>query len=224
MATVVSEAAPLWKAAGFRKRRHGFNRTTESGLVQVVNFQMGPFEPPGSEGAQAMRKSLGLAGNLYGTFTLNLGVYVSDMVLEDYERQAGWVNEYNCQLRMRIGELLAERRDIWWSLDDPDVATRVAIDALQEAGLPWLDHLKSRDAILEAYERVGRFGVGLSPAGPIRIAWLLRARDPQRAEAIFRAYLEEPRRPAWAGHARYLEKVFRNTEFGHLLDNDGPPA
>ena len=41
MASVVSTIAPLLKAAGFRKRRHGFNRAMSDSLVQVVNFQMG---------------------------------------------------------------------------------------------------------------------------------------------------------------------------------------
>ena len=37
MASVVSKVAPLLKRAGFRKRRHGFNRATTDGLVQVVH-------------------------------------------------------------------------------------------------------------------------------------------------------------------------------------------
>lgn len=78
MASVVALTVPLLKRAGFRKRRHSFNRTPEAGLVQVVSFQMGPFEPlgPGSEANIAFREQLGFAGNLYGTFTINLGVYV----------------------------------------------------------------------------------------------------------------------------------------------------
>ncbi len=82
MKQVVAEAAPLLKAAGFRKRRHNFNRMTEPGLVQVVNFWMGPFEPPGpgSEKHRAAREALGLRGEYYGTFTIRLGVYVPEMV------------------------------------------------------------------------------------------------------------------------------------------------
>lgn len=101
MDSVVAQTVPLLKASGFRKRRHTFNRTPEPGLVQVVNFQMGPFEPPGpgSETNIAAREKLGLAGDLYGTFTINLGVYVDEMVMEDWERRDGWVNEYDCQLR-----------------------------------------------------------------------------------------------------------------------------
>jgi hypothetical protein len=81
MAAVVADAAPLLKRAGFRKRRHSFNREAEPGIVQVVSFQLGR--------------------NLYRRFTINLGVYVPEMVLDEHERRDGWVNEYNCQLRQR---------------------------------------------------------------------------------------------------------------------------
>jgi len=221
MSKVVAQAAPLLKAAGFRKRRHNFIRTTEPGLVQVVNFWLGPFDPPGpgSEKHRVAREALGLRGDYYGTFTIRLGVYVPEMVLPDEYKPSSWVNEYDCQLRKAFGELLPDSKDVWWPLGRSDVAADVALDALQEAGLPWLDRLTSRDAILAAYEDVGRIGLGQTPRGPVEIAWLLRNRDRGRAEAVLRAYLQELE-PHESGHREYLERWLRKGGFSHLLDEE----
>ncbi|HEX6952153.1 MAG TPA: DUF4304 domain-containing protein [Gaiellaceae bacterium] len=213
MAAVVADVAPLLKSAGFRKRRHAFNRTTEPGLVQVVHVQMGPFEPPGSEG-------ISLSGSLYGRFTINLGVYVPEMVLEEQQKRSGWVNEYNCQLRQRIGLLLTPPADTWWSLDDPAEASDAARHALDSAGLPWLDRLPSRKAILDAYELLGWAAIGMSPRGPVEIAWLVKGEDRERAEAILRDYMQEPFRNP--GHWEPLSRWLKAGGFEHLLDE--PPT
>jgi hypothetical protein len=219
MESVVALTLPLLKRAGFRKRRHGFNRTSEPGLVQVVSFQMGPFEPPGpgSEMNIAAREQLGMAGNLYGSFTVNLGVYVHEMAIETWERKDGWVNEYNCQLHKRLGALMEPSADRWWSLDDPTAAHHAIDHALDTAGLPWLNGLASREAILREYDEKGRFAIGLSPAGPLKIAWLLKGTDPDAAEAVLRAYLKEQQIP---GHREYVERTLRDADLGHLIEVD----
>jgi len=162
---------------------------------------------------------VGLAGDLYGTFTIELGVYVPEMVVQEDEARDGWVNEYDCQLRMRAGRLLRNHKDVWWSLDHPDSAAAVATDVLQEAGLPWLDRLASRDAILAAYELVGWSGIGLMPVGPVQIAWLLKERDRERAESVLREYLDTPLSP---GHRERFEVWLRGAGFTHLLDARPP--
>jgi hypothetical protein len=48
MSAVVAAVGPELRRSGFRKFRHTFNRSPETGLVHVVNFQMGPYEPPGT--------------------------------------------------------------------------------------------------------------------------------------------------------------------------------
>jgi hypothetical protein len=78
MKSAVARVHPQLKGNGFRKRGNAFNRRPEPGLVQVVSFQMGAFDPPGpgSEANLAARRALGVPGDLYGRFTINLGVYV----------------------------------------------------------------------------------------------------------------------------------------------------
>ena len=205
MAAVVAEVAPLLKSAAFRKRRHVFNRTAEPGLVQVVSFQMGQF----------------LDGGLYGRFTINLGVYVPEMVLDEHARRADWVRESHCQLRQRVGLLLAPPADVWWSLDDPAEAANVARDALVNAGLPWLDRLASRQAILAAYDLLGWAAIGMTPRGPVEIAWLVKGEDRERAEAILREYMQQPFRNP--GHWEPLSRWLQAGEFEHLLDDPPTP-
>ena len=204
MAAVVAEVVPLLKSAGFRKRRNAFNRITEPGLVQVVSFQMGEFMP----------------GSLYGRFTINLGVYVPEMVLDEHAKRGDWVKESSCQLRQRIGLLLTPPEDVWWPLDDPTEAAGAARDALANAGLPWLDRLASRQAILDAYELLGWAAIGMSPRGPVEIAWLVKGEDRERAEAILRDYMQEPFLNP--GHWEPLSRWLQAGGFEHLFDE--PPT
>ena len=67
MEAAVAAAAPLLRECGFRKQRHRFNAETEPDLTQVLTFQMGAHQPPGTE-------IPGLRENLYGAFTINLGL------------------------------------------------------------------------------------------------------------------------------------------------------
>ena len=164
--------------------------------MQVVNFQMGRI--------------------LHGRFTIDLGVYVPEMVLDEHERRDGWVNEDNCQLRRRIGSLLDQPGDVWWSLDDTAEASSAASHALEGAGLPWLDRVSSRQKILDAYELSGTAGVGLMPRGAVQIAWLVKESDRARAEAILREYLQGALRHP--DHWEPLTGWLRAGGFEHLLD------
>src|SRR3954452_24009993 len=152
MKEVVATVVPLVKRAGFKKRRHTFNRTPERGLVHVINFQMGPFTPPGpgSEAHATGSEALGIIdSDLYGTFTINLGVYAAAMVIDESVQPGTWVNHYNCQLRRRIGQLLTNE-DVWWSLDAPDEVGGVVETALTVAALPWLDQFMTTSSIVDA--------------------------------------------------------------------------
>lgn len=129
MDEVARRIAPVLKQAGFRKRHRAFNRTTEPGVVQVISFQMSD------------------AGN--GRFTLNLGVYVEALrdQFSPWTKMSAWVNEYNCQLRKRIGQLLPGGRDTWWQVEDVETAAITVQAALSRYGLPWLEQRRTQTAI-----------------------------------------------------------------------------
>lgn len=60
---------PLFRQYGFRKRGRSYNSSCSDGIVQVINFQMGQY-PIGKYEIPGLRE------NLYGWFTVNLGVYL----------------------------------------------------------------------------------------------------------------------------------------------------
>ena len=64
---------PFLKDQGFRMRARTCNRETAEGLTHVINFQMGRFDPPGAP------EIPGLRDNLYGMFTVNVGVCVPEI-------------------------------------------------------------------------------------------------------------------------------------------------
>ena len=100
MEAVVSSTAPVMKKSAFRKRRRAFNRSRENGVVAVLNFQMGSSEPPGGY------EIPGFKNNLYGKFTVNLGIAFEEMWKIDIASASKpfppFVNEYECHLRLRL--------------------------------------------------------------------------------------------------------------------------
>lgn len=211
MKQIVAVAAPLLKSAGFKKRRHTFNRRVEDGLVHLVNFQMGPFDPSGRPDVLA-----GIRVNLHGLFTINLGVFVPEMD-RGGAPLSSWVNDYDCQLRKRIGELMPDQNDVWWPLDF-EPSQEQAIDALREVGLSWLDQFTSRQIVLDTFWTGDEDELGMSPSAALDIADLLLATgNIQAAEQTVRNYLAKG--DLHRGHRDYVENEYlelRNLR--HLLD------
>jgi uncharacterized protein DUF4304 len=196
MRAIVASVAPALKTAGFRKRRHAFNREVGP-LTHVVSFQMGAFDPSAAGAGVPFRP------NLYGRFTVNLGVFALEL-LRTAPRAGDWVNDYDCQFRMRIGHLLSPAADTWWALDDPDVPRTVEL-AIEQLGLPWLDRLGSCDAIIAAFLAGERASIGTSPAAAVDVAQLLLAGGRRaEAEAVARDYLATDLAPTHRAHVTTL--------------------
>ena len=197
---VVGELHPWLKEHGFRKRRHTFNREPEPGLVQVVNFQMGPYEVGDAVELPGLRE------NLYGEFAVNLGVFLDEIhaSLEEYSRP-NFVAESHCEIRKRLGELMPAEGDVWWNLDhESEVLAADVGAALERFGVPWLDRLASRDSILQAWYREGN-EIGFAPRGQFVAALIHWHRgEEELAKRLLRQYLREELVP---GHADYVNDV-----------------
>lgn len=141
--------SPLLKAAGFRVSGRTFNRITPDGLTQVIGFQMGSFDPPGTTYIPGLRE------NLYGRFTVNLGVYVPEVAKHHGGGEAGKVvQDYHCCVRARLGEVGPENADLWWLLSPTDALRQEMCDRLAHHGLRFLARFESRDAILREWDAV----------------------------------------------------------------------
>ena len=214
MAAIVSAVAPLLRAANFRKRRHCFNREAEDGIVHVLNFQMGAFQPPGTPDVPYWRR------NLYGRFTINLGVYSPEMALD--EQSSSWVNESDCQLRKRAGDFAPDRHDIWWSLDTPDHTASVIATLMGDDYLTWLDRYWTGRAIVDEYRAFGRSELGMGPNGPLSIAGLLLSLGDRRAaETVFRDYIGGELLPR---HWDFVVDVAARLGFSDILAKERPRA
>lgn len=172
----VHRVAELLRPCGYRKRGNRFNhRLSEDGIIHVIAFQLAShrgFEPPGS---------LGLHPAYYGTYTINLGVYVPEVALWPPSKD-GWVGDYDCPIRERIGTLLPASTDVWWPVGSVDAAD-VVIDALTTQVLPWLDRLNSVDAILRIHALAPELLRSRWQRWPFEL-YLSRGRDEEARQAF----------------------------------------
>jgi hypothetical protein len=141
---------PALKEHGFKVRGRTFNRVTIDGLTQVVNLQMGPSDPPGTTYIPGLRE------NLYGLFTVNLGVYIPEVAeLQGGGPAKSWIQEYYCSIRTRLGPASGSSRDLWWHVGDPVAAVGDIEPLLLSYGLLFLDRFSSRDQILRELDGHG---------------------------------------------------------------------
>jgi hypothetical protein len=185
------------KAAGFKKKGRTFNRTTEDGLVQVINIQMGSFDPPGTTYIPGLRE------NLYGWFTLNLGIYVPEVAKHRFGSEAkAFVQEYSCCIRSRLGSLGGEESDLWWRNDAGDEVLPDLIARLDRDGLPFLARYATRDAILrELKGKSENPGFCFSP--PRIITAIILVERGERAEAK-RLLAEQAGETGVKGHSTFV--------------------
>ncbi|MFT4047673.1 MAG: DUF4304 domain-containing protein [Solimonas sp.] len=131
------------KEHGFKSRGRTFNRETSDGLTQVINLQMGSFDPPGTTYIPSLRE------NLHGLFTVNLGIYIPEVAdLHGGGPAKSWVQDYNCAIRSRLGPAIGSNQDLWWhARNDAQVVADVQ-SMLLTYGLLFLDRFESRDKVL----------------------------------------------------------------------------
>ena len=195
---VQREVRPILKQCGFRVRCRTFNRLTSDGIVQVVNFQTGAADPPGTTYIP------GLRDNMYGLFTVNLGVYIPEVAELGGTQAKSWVQDYHCAIRERLGPAGGEMNDIWWhARQDAAVADDVR-SSLTNFGIPFLERFATRDLILAELDGTT---TNLSYCSVPRIvsAIIFAGRNESgRARELLAAQTHESRNP---GHPEYVRKL-----------------
>jgi hypothetical protein len=166
-------------ALGFRARARAFNRTTSDGVTQVIEFQLGRFDPPGTH-------YVGFRQSLYGKFTVNLGVYVPEV--DEYTFPGGgersFVHEYDCCIRTRLGDVGPEHSDLWWDLEAGRDHAAELLQRFERDALPFFAQFETRDAILAQLSKEAAIPFTGRPRIVRAIIMAIRG---QRAEA--RAFL-----------------------------------
>ncbi|MPQ99549.1 hypothetical protein GB931_16825 [Modestobacter sp. I12A-02628] len=223
LTAAVATVRPVLSAAGFRKRRHTFNRTVEPGLVQVVSYRLPPRDPPGST-EPPVPVPRGLAFMALGIFVeeawrLDLGRFGPDGPPLD----KSWVNDHDCQLRRPtdgVGDTLAQGRRI----DNPGTGHAWVRD-LGDV-FAWFDRFGSRAAIIDALEAapVDSYEIAGWESDrmlAVRMRW--GAGDRRRAQELFGEWVRRCRSEAasapWlVGHLEYLS--WFAGELGLSVDDD----
>lgn len=194
---VQTQVTGFLRPFGFRKKARTYNRRTGGGLVHVVNLQAGPYE--------LGEEIPGLRPNLWGLFTVNLGVYIPELDPDERTVPRKNIPEYVCRIRTRFGELVGREGDLWWPLGEswPDSAADV-VRCLDEFGLPFLERYRTPEDVisrwvLDAEEH------RLSNAARVDVARLLLKRgDSERARSLLQ---EQYDRVELKGHREYLERL-----------------
>lgn len=200
MNRVQSPVAAFLKMKGFTRRGRTFNRTSSDGLVEVINFQMGSFAVGGHAEIPQLRP------NLYGKFTLNLGVYVPEIwQVSMVKKGPGFVQEYHCSLRSRLSQLNGLQIDQWWDLSmDVTRMTEEIIDLLNQYGLRFLEKFSTREEIIVGWPQFCE-QYHLSPRPLLDVAIILNALGrKEEAREFFNRHRSGSHPPA---HLEYLNSL-----------------
>ena len=210
---ILRQIRPLLAERGFKIRGRTFNRITGDGLTQVVGFQMGASDPPGTFHIPGLRE------NLHGFFTVNLGVYVPEVARHGVGRiDATWKQDYDCCVRTRIAGACGEQRDLWWQASaEPSILNDVR-RRLSLWGLPFLDRFSTRDRILHEWrDQAESVGLSMRPRDVMAIILAGRGeRDRARELLVLEA--------ASARHRARRENVLIQARVLGLGDLDEPPV
>jgi hypothetical protein len=201
----------LFEDRGFSKAGSFFNRTTQDGLTQVINFQMSRSNPPISLPASDQYPQS------FGKFTVNLGVFIPEVALLSFPKgTSAPIHDYDCEIRARLGKLGPERKELWWQLSADALPTEDIRLRLERDGLPYLDKLLSRDAVLVELENPTPGTALLNPK--IAIACILATRG-QTADArtLLQSHVEEESaRGGNEGHIHVVNRYALKLGLGRL--------
>lgn len=197
---------PLLADLGYKAKGRTFNRISADGLTQVVNIQMGPSMPPGTEFFP------GLRNNMYGLFTINLGVHVPEVTdAIGYGEPKSWVQDYNCCIRARLGDVSGDIEDIWWHACFEEGILSNVRERLITGGLPWLQKHSTRDGILAELE--GEDRVAGSPPRIVMAIILAKRGKRDRARELLREQIQG----AHKGHADHVIGLAKKLHLGALM-------
>jgi Domain of unknown function (DUF4304) len=125
---------PHLKAAGYKKKARTFFRELDGGVFQIVNVQLSQW------GTATESK-----------FTINLGVFFPSIQQISLKPALDGVpNEYDCHLRQRIGMLMPDHLDHWWTVtSNPSidgVAQQIS-EAWSMYGQQWIERCSHLELI-----------------------------------------------------------------------------
>jgi Domain of unknown function (DUF4304) len=203
MGQLVAQLRPFLKERGFRARAATFNRKTQDGLTHVVQFQSGRCDPPGTNYIPGLRE------NLYGKFTINVGVFVPEVYTAEWgnsRKEREFVPEIDCCIRRRIGALAPQEVDVWWLIKADPETQAVLKQHLERDVLPFLAKFETRNALLSELRRSPEAS---APGGPPRVTCAIILASRGQAEEAGALLKEQSALAAKPSHTEYLRQLAR---------------
>ncbi len=195
---IEKEVFATLKPLGFKKNGRTFNRTSEEGIVQVVNFQSEKHKTEENYFVDGVRE------NLYGKFVVNLGVCIVSLYKFQFPNENNnYCKEYDCQIRERLGKLLPGQ-DYWWTItDDNKRMTDEIIDGLATNGLKWFSGIETKEKIIANSDYLP---YNSSPANKLDISLIVWFDDKEKGSQLFREYYNSIE-PAKLSHKLYVRDL-----------------
>lgn len=186
------------KPYGFKKRGRTFNRETEKGIFQVINLQAGQYPIGQNYEVPELRESL------YGKFTVNLGVCVSSLNKFQYPNDnKTFYQEYDCEIRTRLGPLL-KGQDHWWIINnDIGKTSKEIIDGILSVGYEWFAGVDNKEKIIENF---GTPPYASTPRAKLDVALLVWLDDKGRGAELVRQYINSIPKSK-NEHKKYVEEL-----------------
>ena len=132
------------------------------------------------------------------------------------QQSTRFINDYNCHLRARIGELLPEATDTWWRLSAPaDQLAAIVSSAITGYAQPWLARFNTWDDTLRQLEAAPADpNWFMSPPRLTAMRMRLARGEHAAAERDFAehidAWVKHPRNP---GHLEFLAEIAAQHSF-----------
>ena len=204
----------LLKINGFKKSGRTFNRISSDGIIEVINFQSGRHEF-GNE-------IPGLRENLYGNFTINIGICIPEYYEHRFDKTKKFYQEYDCSIRTRIGSLIKDGEDVWWELRQSYLEEQIdrIIQLLNDVGLKWLEQLNSRENIYQNWESIAK-NYNLSNNAKLNIATIQILNNIESGKDLYKEYYKSTEKENHKEWLREDAKIL-NVELqpAHTSDND----
>lgn len=183
--------APYLKTRQFVRRGHKFYRDLGE-LIWLIDFQRST-----SNSKELTR------------FTINLGV-LSRTVADAYGKKDIKLNfiEDDCNIKKRIGYLMEERSDVWFTIDENTSFENLGsliLDLLKDAAIPFLSEFKDEAALYEFW--AGGNYCGNTELGRLHKVLILAAKfgDQTRIDETVEALKKDPEMKY--GTKRLLQKL-----------------
>jgi len=169
------------KADGFKKKGRTHNKVLDNGIVQVINFQMGQFQ------FDNVIEIPGLRENLYGQFTINIGVFVPELYEKIFDpKPKSFIQEYDCEIRTRLSQKIFGE-DKWFPITSDFGKTAEFINEnLNTIGKEWFDRFDNRKKIVA--ELTQSKVIEFSPRQKLSGAIIELEIDRENGERIFNEY------------------------------------